>query len=102
MVHTVIVNVSDGGIRKEALYECAETSNNMGTCAHCCQYVFVVHDISLCGGTRQDEEALRLDAAGVPFEERRPIVEKVGEKVFREAMAEQEAFERGQVSMDRV
>eukprot|EP00241_Pyramimonas_parkeae_P010526 CAMPEP_0114261096 /NCGR_PEP_ID=MMETSP0058-20121206/20908_1 /TAXON_ID=36894 /ORGANISM="Pyramimonas parkeae, CCMP726" /LENGTH=248 /DNA_ID=CAMNT_0001376515 /DNA_START=56 /DNA_END=802 /DNA_ORIENTATION=- len=47
-----------------------------------------------------DEEALRLDAAGVPFEERRPIVEKVGEKVFREAMAEQEAFERGQVEFE--
>lgn len=48
----------------------------------------------------QDEEALRLEAAGVPFGERRPLVEAVGDKVFREAMAEQESFEREQLDFE--
>lgn len=34
----------------------------------------------------QDEEALRLEAEGIPFNERRPIVEAVGAKVFRYGM----------------
>ena len=38
-----------------------------------------------------------MDVAGVPFAEHPPVVETVGDKVLREAMAEQEPFEREQV-----
>mmetsp|Transcript_31329 Transcript_31329/g.43453 ORF Transcript_31329/g.43453 Transcript_31329/m.43453 type:complete len:286 (-) Transcript_31329:114-971(-) len=47
-----------------------------------------------------DATALRLESEGVPFEDRRVIVEKAGEDAFNEAMKEQEAYEREQVEYE--